>query len=153
MPLPMLNSKHEYTIIFPVAMLLLLSFTSLVYAYSGNNNIIVTNNQNCGWADMDLELNTTSNYVVFDHNGVAGYYGWQVEVFTVQNKPAYQWVSNVKNYKLTDFFLRCLLPNVYYQLLKLGILFYLKGDTELICYNESVLVYPFYGKGKGWKGF
>ncbi len=57
---------------------------------------------------MDLELNTTSNYVVFDHNGVAGYYGWQVEVFTVQNKPAYQWVSNVKNYKLTDFFLRCL---------------------------------------------
>ncbi len=60
---------------------------------------------------MDLELNTTSNYVVFDHNGVAGYYGWQVEVFTVQNKPAYQWVTNVKNYKLTDFFLQFLLPN------------------------------------------
>ena len=89
----MLNSKHEYTIIFPVAMLLLLSFTSLVYAYSGNNNIIVTNNQNCGWADMDLELNTTSNYVVFDHNGVAGYYGWQVEVFTVQNKPCLLYTS------------------------------------------------------------
>jgi len=85
-------------------------------AYSGSNNIVVGQvNNPCQWAAIGLGLNATSNYAVFDHNGVSGWYGWQVEVFTVQDKPAYQWISNVKSTKLTDFFVQYLLSNNGYD--------------------------------------
>lgn len=57
----------------------------------------------------------SSSLTVYDGNGVAGTYGWQVEVFTVQNVPAFQWAMMVKNYKTEDFFLEVLTggPNGY----------------------------------------
>jgi hypothetical protein len=78
-------------------------------AYSGNSNVIMTDGAQCNGSEMSVTENVTSTIVEQDGFGNTGNYSWQLEIWTVQNKPAYQQSVFVDDYNVAGFFLENLI--------------------------------------------
>lgn len=120
--------QNEFPIFISVLVIVALLIGPSVFAttstaYSGNNNIQLTDNGSCSGSEMSVTENVTSPITEFDGNGKGGTYGWQLEIFTTQDFPAYQQAVLISNYEIQQFFLENVLSltNYYGQNVTPGI--------------------------------